>query len=152
MILCCGNPDRADDAAGLLVARRLQALGIEAHEHTRDALALLDAWRGADDVILVDAVVTGAPTGTVSVWDGGAPLPADVRFGCSTHAIGVAEAVGLARSLGCLPERLLLYGIEAQDFTPGAAPSGSVLEAVEDVAQRIRAYPVSSAPNSCMLF
>jgi len=40
-IIGCGNLDRGDDAAGLLVARRLRALGVEAAEHSGEGLTLL---------------------------------------------------------------------------------------------------------------
>ncbi len=42
MIIGCGNSDRSDDAAGLLVARRLRELGIDARELSGDMLGLLD--------------------------------------------------------------------------------------------------------------
>jgi hydrogenase maturation protease len=149
MIFCCGNPDRGDDAAGPLVGRRLQTLGIEARECS-DALVLLEELRRAGNAIVVDAVETGALPGTVSMWDGAEPLPAYIRFGCSTHSFGVAEAVELARSLGVLPKRLTLYGIEAEPFAfvPGGSPSPAVLAAVEEVAQRIRATR-RAMPGAC---
>src|ERR1035438_7426459 len=75
LVLCCGHPDRGDDAAGPLVARRLRDKVIGAHEHAGDALSLIDAWQGADEAVLVDAVVTGKRPGTVSTWDAlAAPL------------------------------------------------------------------------------
>jgi len=46
LILGCGNPDRSDDAAGILVARRLRELGIPAEEFIGDAPELIDAWSG----------------------------------------------------------------------------------------------------------
>jgi len=55
-VLCFGNADRGDDAAGLPMARQLQQLGTE-------------AWQNADEVILADTVVTGKRPGAVTVWD-----------------------------------------------------------------------------------
>ena len=138
LIVGCGNAERGDDAAGLLVARRLRERGIEAREHPGDALALLDRWHGARSVILVDAVVTGAPVGTLWVWDAAAFLPQAAKFGCSTHALGLADAIELARSLERLPKQVVLYGIEAADFTPGGAPSAALLAGVSEAAERIQ--------------
>jgi len=139
LILGCGNPDRSDDAAGLLVARRLRDLGIDAHEHRGESLALVEEWTGGEEVILVDAIMSGAPCGSVRVWDASRDrLPPDL-FPCSTHALGVAEAVELARALGRLPARLTIYGIEAARFEPGGAVSPEVLDAVERVSRRIAA-------------
>ena len=67
LIIGCGNRQRSDDGAGILVAERLRDLGIEADMRTGEAVDLIEAWKGADDVIVVDTVVTGAPSGTVQV-------------------------------------------------------------------------------------
>ena len=135
LILGCGNPDRADDAAGLLVARRLRELGIQARELGGEALELLDAWSGEADVLVVDAVKSGAPPGTITVWDARtSPLPA-CQFRCSTHALGVAEAIELARALDRLPSKLIVVGIEGHRFDRGEPPSAEVAEAVERLAQ-----------------
>ena len=61
LIIGCGNRDRGDDGAGILVAERLRELGIEANTRSGEAVDLIEAWKSADDVIVVDAVVTGAP-------------------------------------------------------------------------------------------
>lgn len=135
LILGCGNPNRADDAAGLLAARRLRELGIDAQEHSGDMLALMDEWSNEEEVILVDAVVTGAAPGAIITWDARqAPLPPDCGL-CSSHALGVAEAIELARALNRLPRKLTVYGIEAANFEPGGPPSPAVADAVERLAQ-----------------
>ena len=72
-VIGCGNTDRADDGAGILVARRLRELGLDALEHAGDGFALLELWHGSDDVVLVDAMSSGALPGTVSVWDASVP-------------------------------------------------------------------------------
>ncbi|HXG33653.1 MAG TPA: hydrogenase maturation protease [Bryobacteraceae bacterium] len=136
-IIGCGNSDRGDDAAGLLVARRLQELGIEAREHSGEALELLEAWSQADRVVLIDAVCTGAPAGAVSVWEGSSAPVAGEPFRCSTHALGIAEAIALARVLDRMPPELRIYGIEGRRFGCGARPSPEVVAAVESVAQAI---------------
>ena len=137
LIIGCGNPDRADDAAGLLVARRLRELGINAYEHSGEMLALIETWNGAPEVVMIDAVVSGAPPGTITVWDvWTAPLPPD-RFRCSTHALGLTETIELARVLDRLPPRIFLYGIEGTNFSRGGAVSSEVAEAVELLAEQI---------------
>lgn len=130
-IVGCGNPERGDDAAGVLVARRLRELGANAFEHSGEGLALMESWLGCDSVILIDAVITGAPPGTITAWNGNlAPLRGATQ-GCTTHAFGVAEAVEMARILDRLPRRLLIYGIEGRKFELGSAPSPEVAQAVE---------------------
>jgi len=144
MIIGCGNRQRSDDGAGILVAERLRELGIEADTHSGEAVDLIEAWKGAHNVILVDAVLTGAPVGTVQAWDG-EQLLASVRPNASTHGLGVAEAIELARVLNRLPTRLWVYGIEGRRFEPRAEISPEVQCAVEEVVRRIRAE--LSAPH-----
>ena len=146
LIIGVGNPDRSDDAAGLLVARRLRELGIDAQEHTGDPLALIDAWDEAGEAILIDTVVTGASPGTITKWDAAdTPLLPD-PFCCSTHGFGVAEAVEIARRLGRLPARLLIYGIEGASFEIGGALSVEVVAAVERVAEEIAKFDLVGQP------
>lgn len=146
LILGVGNSDRSDDAAGLLVARRLRELGVDAQGHTGDPLALIDAWDGASEAILIDTVVSGATPGTVTKYEAGkAPLPPD-PFCCSTHAFGIAETVEIARSLGRLPARLLIYGIEGVSFEIGGSVSTEVAVAVERVAREIAGRAQATAP------
>lgn len=136
MIIACGTAERGDDAAGLLAARRLREAGLEVHEHSRDGLALMELWSGHEDVILIDAVVTGAAAGAVKVWDGRhAPVEPDAFP--STHAFGVAEAIRLAKALGRMPARMTIYGIEAKRFDTGSGPSAQVLQGVDDVVKMI---------------
>jgi hydrogenase maturation protease len=137
LVIGCGNPDRSDDAAGILVARRLRELGIQAHELCGEGLALIDAWSGWADVIVVDAVKSGAPPGTITIWDARvSPLPVS-QFGCSSHRLGVGEGIELARTLDRLPGKLMVVGIEGIQFSYGGSVSAEVAEAVERVARRI---------------
>jgi hydrogenase maturation protease len=138
LIIGCGNRQRSDDGAGILVAERLRELGIEAETRSGEAVDLIEAWKGADNVILVDAVSTGAPVGTVQAWDG-EKLPASVKASASTHGLGVAEAIKLARVLDRLPTQLRVYGIEGRRFEPRAEISAEVQCAVEEVVRRIMA-------------
>ncbi len=131
MILCFGNADRGDDAAGVLVARAL-------HLRVCDPTAILDLDPSAH-VILVDTVVTGSSPGTIHVWDAIAQPLAREPFRCSTHALGVAEAIEMVRALGRLPARVTIYGIEGAQFEFGAAPLDAVVDAANEVAQILSA-------------
>jgi hydrogenase maturation protease len=136
-IIGCGSFDRGDDEAGLLVVGRLRELGIEACEHRGDGSALVDRWHGQETVILIDAVVSGGFPGAVTVWDEWTAGVLGDCFRCSTHAFGVAEAVKLARVLGLMPARLIIYGIEGRRFDLGSAPSPEVVTAAEELAHRL---------------
>ncbi|WP_457653546.1 hydrogenase maturation protease [Rhodocaloribacter sp.] len=140
LVIGVGNAMRGDDGAGLAVARALAARvppGVRVMEASGEGAALMDAWRGAGTVLLVDAARSGAPPGTIHRFDAvKEPMPARF-FHYSTHAFSVAEAVELARVLGALPPRLLVYGIEGRTFEAGAALSSEVARAVADVTAEI---------------
>jgi hydrogenase maturation protease len=139
-IVCVGNRWRSDDAAGLDVAARLRGTlpdGVELAEREGEPTALLDAWEGADAVWIVDAVSSGAPPGTVHRLDASVEaLPADV-FRTSTHHVGLAEAIELARVLGRLPEVTVVYGVEAASFAVGERLSPEVAAAVDRIAAAV---------------
>lgn len=143
-IICCGNPNRGDDSAALLVAQQLRQSGIQAEIQPGDALDLIESWDETGEVIVVDATVTGATPGTIRVWNGS--LPEQVVTGsASTHGLGVAEAIYLAEILHRLPKHLRVYGIEGKEFRPGEQVSPEVREAADKVAKQIAAEAVVSS-------
>jgi hydrogenase maturation protease len=139
LVVGIGNRFRSDDAAGLEVASRLARSGVRAVEHAGEPIDLLFGWAGVERVVLVDAVRSGAAAGTVHRLDALAtPLPRAL-FATSTHALGVAEAVELARALGRLPPSLSVYGIEGMSFAAGLGLSAPVAAAVDVVVAELGA-------------
>jgi len=128
-----GNRFRGDDGAGLEVARRLRRArpaGVDVIEAAGEPTALLRAWSGAEEALVVDGVDSGARPGTLHRYEAAErPLPAEL-FRTSTHVLGLAEAVELARELDRLPRRLAVYGIEGESFATGAGLSPAVEVAV----------------------
>jgi hydrogenase maturation protease len=88
--------------------------------------------------VVVDAAASGAPPGTIRRFDARAGrLPARLMRS-STHALGVPEAIELARALGRLPARVEVYAIEGARFTAGAELSPAVEQAVGELAESLR--------------
>lgn len=140
IVIGVGNPLRGDDAAGLQVARRLAARGCEAvHEASGETASLMELWQGADGVLLADAAQSGAAAGAVTRLDASSVALPSAFLHCSTHAFGVAEAVELSRSLGSLPPRVIVFGIEGVSFEHGAPLSPEVDEGVATAAAMIEA-------------
>jgi hydrogenase maturation protease len=137
-VIGVGAAMRSDDAAGLHVARRLREHGFDALEQEGEPVALLDAFGGCKEVVLVDAVRSGAAPGTIHRLDASRdPLPATLRSSSSTHALGIGEAIELARALGRLPARVLVYGIEGERFEAGEGLSDAVTAAVEALVREL---------------
>jgi hydrogenase maturation protease len=141
-VIGIGNPDRGDDAAGRRVAERLRRRlpeEIEVVEHGGEATTLLARIEGMAAAILVDACISGAPAGTVRRFDLAKTRLPRAGLGMSSHGLGLAEAIELARMLGQLPPRCVVYTIEGECFVVGAPLSPSVSAAIVDVARRIGA-------------
>src|SRR3989304_6351367 len=99
LVIGVGNPYRRDDAAGRETVRRLRDRAphiIATLEHDGEGTSLMEAWQGADLVIVVDAVSSGVAPGTVRRFDVRSdPLPAAILRD-STPAAGVPDAAELA--------------------------------------------------------
>jgi hydrogenase maturation protease len=140
VILGVGNEFRGDDGAGRAVARLLRSQlppEISIHEATGEGTALMDSWRGAARVILVDAVCSGATPGTVYRIDASSAPLATPLFPCSTHGFGVADAIETARALHELPDQVVLFGIEGGCFDEKQGLSEEVQRSVIALCQQI---------------
>lgn len=161
LVLGVGNADRGDDAVGRVVARRVrEALATRGElapagpvavlEHHGEGAALLEAWKDAVSVVVVDAAAPGTTPGRIHRIDAGSqPLP--VALLRSTHAFGVAEAVGLARALGWLPRSLVVYAVEGLSFAAGTPMSPEVETAAADAAARVLDEVRTLRPNTAFV-
>lgn len=149
VVIGVGNAYRRDDAAGLAVVRRLREAvppGTVVVEAEADPMLILEHCAGAEAAVVIDAVSSGGPPGTVYRLDaGGAPLPERLFGTTSTHALSVGEVVELARALGTLPPRVTVFGIEGRAFEAGEGLSPEVAAAVERVAAEITAEAAAMA-------
>lgn len=141
LILGIGNPRRGDDAAGRLLAERLNAAfpvdAFDCQTLDGEAASIIEAWSGRPLAIVVDSAVSGAPAGSIRRFDAiAAPLPAIFKT-LSTHGIGLPEAIELARALGRLPERLIVYAIEGGRYNLNDQVSPEIDQALETLIKQI---------------
>ena len=132
LVIGVGNWYRSDDAVGLMLAERIGSLrlpGVTVREESGEGGALMEAWKGFDHVILIDATSSGSPPGSIRCFNCVENIPAR-SLRCSSHIFGVVEAVELTRVLGTLPGTLMIYGIEGEDFSFGTELSPLVSKAV----------------------
>ena len=154
LVIGLGSTDRGDDAVGVAVARavaaRMPDVTVLDHE---DPTALLDAWHDHTPVVVVDAVLSGGPAGTLHWLETGQHGP---RIGAgswartghgSSHSVGLAEMVELGRALGRLPDRLVVVGIEAAAFDQGAPLTPAVAAAVPVAVERVCAALGATSPK-----
>lgn len=140
LVLGVGNEYRGDDAVGILLCRRLAEQApphLAVAEHNGEGAALLEAWLGAELVIVIDAVQSGAPAGKIFRFDAAVQAIPSQFFHYSTHAFSLAEAIELGRTLNRLPRHLIVYGIEGKNFTAGAPLSAAVAQAMPEVLAQV---------------
>ena len=132
---------RGDDAVGLLAARRIrERVGghVDVIEAESAGVELLELMAGAEAVLMIDSARSGQAPGTIHRLDASAGPIAPELFPRSTHAIGVGEALELARTLGMLPNKVIVYGIEAGDTEVGHPLSPQVSHALNEIIELVR--------------
>jgi len=145
-ILGIGHSMRGDDEVGLEITRRWRdSQGADYPQYTIEAetaespgLTLLGLIAGLDAAILVDAVQSGAPPGTLHKLIEEDLLDFSAGTG-STHRWGTAETLSLGRKLAPedLPERIFIIGVEAVQFTLGEGLSPAVRNAIPEAVEMI---------------
>lgn len=140
LVVGVGNQFRGDDALGLIVVRRIGAMGlpgVDVVEGPPDGAYLIELLRGRECAFIVDAFSSGSPPGFVHRHDASLQRLPAYLFRHSSHSFGVAEAIELGRRLGIMPARLFVYGIEGRDFGTGAALSPAVEAKLDELTELI---------------
>ena len=142
-----GNDLRRDDGVGpavmVRVARSVRP-GVTLVINAGEPADLIDAWRGADVAIVVDAIDAGLEPGTTRRLEAGGARPdralpdaAMLAGSASSHLLPLANVVELARTLDALPGRLVIFGVQGSAFGYGEGLTPEVEQAVERVAAEI---------------
>jgi hydrogenase maturation protease len=90
--------------------------------------------------VLVDAVASGADPGTIFRLDLHDHSIPSFLFHYSTHGFNLSDTVELARLLGKLPPKLVVFGIEGMDFSQGQGLTEDVAVAIERVVRSLLDY------------
>ncbi|MCA1789875.1 MAG: hydrogenase maturation protease [Thioalkalivibrio sp.] len=130
-IIGVGSPVVGDDL-GWAAIQALEEAGLD---HMAELLpldrpgpALLDYLQGRSRVILIDAMQAGLAPGSVRALS-----PAELIASAhppSSHDLGLAETLALARALGCIPARLHVIGVETSPVLDGGMRSDALREVV----------------------
>jgi hydrogenase maturation protease len=140
LVIGVGNAWRGDDGAGLIAVRRLRekaSSSVRVVEHDGEGTSLMELWKKTDDVMIIDAMAPRGAPGAIRRFDAiKGPFSRD-GFRHSTHVFGVGEGIELARTLGLLPESLIVYGIEGVDFKMGKSLSSEVEKQINEWIVRL---------------
>jgi hydrogenase maturation protease len=141
LVLGLGNVLLGDDGVGAAaITHLLEEYRVPEGARVLDGgtlgLSLLPYLQETESVILVDAIRSDAPPGSLVRLDGEEVAPA-VATRLSPHQIGVADLLDSARWLDQYPTRLVLLGIvpESIDLTVGL--SSAVARSMPDLIQQV---------------
>ncbi|HXY95921.1 MAG TPA: hydrogenase maturation protease [Steroidobacteraceae bacterium] len=159
LVLGLGNVLLGDDGTGAAALDRLERdyeipAGVRLVEGGTLGLSLLGEIVEAQHVILVDAVATDAPPGTLVRLDGADVIDA-VRDRLSVHQVGVADLLNAARLIGRYPASVVLLGLVPGVIRLGVGRTSHVDAAIETlvsaVLQEVQTlgYELALRPQDC---
>lgn len=143
LVIGLGNPLVSDDSVGLRIAEVIEELACY-HEDVdvmRDywgGLRLMEQMIGYDRAIVIDAIQSGAPAGTIHRLQVES-MP--TQKSASAHDMNLATALLVGRIAGeKLPENedIVLYAVEAEDVTTfSEACTPAVAAAIPKVVDQV---------------
>lgn len=153
-LLGLGNELLADDAFGILVARKAAERfpGLDVVTTSESGLALLDYLSGVNCLLIVDTIQTGrAQPGTLYNFDAGELRAAPAG---APHGAGLREVLDLAGALGLdRPAHIRILAVEAADCATLGGPMHPAVEAaipaaLDWVAEQLGSPACIPAPDS----
>ena len=89
--------------------------GVEVVDGGTSGMDMLDLMSGRDHIVVVDAVNTGDPPGTVIRLEGDA-VPAFFQARISPHQLGLSDVLASLALLGEAPAGITLLGVVPEDL------------------------------------
>jgi hydrogenase maturation protease len=131
--------NHGDDRAGWEIVARIRELlpASVTATITSDPLIVADA-AGCRLLILIDACRGAGPPGSVHRFEWPDPR-LTIGAGVSSHGIGLSAALELAKALGTLPPRVIVFAVEGEFAVPGRSLSNTVAAAIPAVVARVLA-------------
>ncbi len=140
LVLGLGSPLLGDDGAGLALLEELTAEpdpGVEYVDGGTQGLALLGRIAGRRALLIVDAVKTGAPPGTVHVLRDRDAMKHS-GWSRTAHETNAGELLAAATLLGLAPDDVSIVGVEPERLEIGMGLSGAVQHALPEAVERAR--------------
>lgn len=142
IIVGVGHPMRSDDGLGPKAIEQIKPLlsqTIDCISILGDLSDLLDVFENYQNVYIIDAIFTqNAPAGTLHRFEKEDIARNTKSIRTSTHSFDLCNVLELAQNLNTLPNKLIVFGIEATDFSPSNHLSIPVEQAMPKLIQLIR--------------
>ena len=128
-----------DEGVGIRAVEELQRRfrfpdNVEVLDGGTSGIELLSYISGKDYLIIIDAIKSGNPPGTVLRVEG-EDIHARFRTRISPHQIGISDLLAAAKLTDEIPKQLVLFGIEPDRIELGLGLSGAVRENLNRLIQ-----------------
>ena len=143
LVLGLGNLLLSDDGVGPVLVEQLANTAedwngrVEFLDGGTQGLALLGQISGRQALIIVDALKTGAPAGTIHRLTLNDLREVTPGRGNSGHEGNAGELLAAAQLLDQLPERLFVVGVEPERIATGIGLSARVQAALDDASSQV---------------
>jgi len=143
-----------DDGIGVRVVQRLAAEyafppGVTILDGGTLGLDLLPRLEGVERLVIVDAVETGGPPGTM-VRMTGEEIPAIFETRLSPHQMGLKDLLAVSSLLGVTPPEMVLLGVQPASIEMGTDLSPAVEARLDALAggvlRELERWGVSARP------
>jgi hydrogenase maturation protease len=141
LVLGIGNLIQSDDGVGIHAIRRLQALAdlpddVQVVDGGTLGLELLHWLEGVSDLVIVDAIETGMPAGTLTRL-ADEQVPAYISLKMSPHQIGLPDLLFASKLRDLYPQRVVIWGIQPASIGMGLELSPAVAGQLEALVQEV---------------
>ena len=143
-VIGVGSSLGADNIAELVVERLKWHLRyyrlknkIQVAYYDRPGVYLLELIKYFKVVHFIDAIVSGKPLGYIHSYDDIASFQKSNRL-LSSHGFGLVEGLQLGEALGCLPDRIVIHGIEIDNENPFNPTAECLIRASDNLAVQMR--------------
>jgi hydrogenase maturation protease len=140
VILGVGNLLLSDEGVGVHVAHELMKMDLPPEvsvvEGGTDGFRLLNVITGADRVIVIDAVRSGAAPGSVYRFEVNDVRSVPLGFMTSVHQVGILEVIELSELIGKTP-RATVIGVEPKSLEMSMELSPEVKEKIPTIRELV---------------
>lgn len=141
LVLGVGNLLLRDDGIGIHAVRRLletQALGddVEVVDGGTAGLNLLSYLEGVDRLVIIDAVQTGGPPGSIKRIAGDG-VPAYLALKVSPHEITLPDFLAAAKLRDLYPQEVIVWGMQPGSLDVGVELSPEAQANLGELVDRV---------------
>ncbi len=140
LVLGIGNLIMTDDGIGVRVVQRIAEEysfppEVEIIDGGTLGLDLLPLLEGLDRLLIIDAMGTGGPPGTIRRVDG-EEIPIAFESRLSPHQMGLKDLLAVSRLMGHPVPEMVLLGVQPECIEPGMELSPAVAVQLDELISR----------------